>query len=314
MTVSTTSIPAGQLSSDQGLSQIFTDNFTMLTQQTDSQFVSTGVATFLPSGGRTVNMARIGGTELVTVTGRNPDKQYSDFAQDNRQMTRDRQTRTFLIDEKDDIDELIADPTSQLYKALEYAKNRSIDRFISTVAVGSVLIGRPDRQTSLLTAANDGVLTVDASAGLTYEKVQEMVENYINNDVPMSVWSKAVLAITGTENTDLMSEAEFISSDYISGRPVENGTSSKTGTFNTLLFAGSKTGGVTVNNPILTEGSTLRKCVLLAPESIGLSMEINSLRLEPSAGKVGSKELTIDFWIGAMRKEGVLVQQVNTTI
>lgn len=311
---STVQIPSDQLSSDQGLSQLFTDNFTTLTQQTDSLFVNSGVATFLPSGGRTVNMARIGATELVTVTGRNPDKQYTDFAQDNRQMTRDRQTRTFLIDEKDDIDELIADPTSELYKALEYAKNRSIDRFIASTAVGSVLIGRPDRQTTSLSAANDGVLTIDASSGLTYEKIQEGVENFINNDVPMEKWSRAVLAITGTENTDVMGELEFINNDYSTRMPVDSGAQTKTGTFNTVIFAGSKSGGITVTNPILPEGQTLRKCMLLCPESIGLSMEINSLRLEPAAGKVGSKELTIDFWIGAMRKEGVLVQQVNTTI
>lgn len=311
---STVQIPSGQLSSDQGLSQIFTDNFTTLTQQTDSLFVNSGVATFLPSGGRTVNMARIGATELVTVTGRNPDKQYTDFATDNRQMTRDRQSRTFLIDEKDDIDELIADPTSELYKALEYAKNRSIDRFIASVAVGAVRIGRPDRDVTSLSAANDGVLTIDASSGLTYEKIQEGVENFINNDVPMEKWSRAVLAITGTENTDLMGEIEFINNDYSTRMPVDNGAQTKTGTFNTTIFAGSKSGGITVTNPILPEGQTLRKCMLLCPESIGLSMEINSLRLEPAAGKVGSKELTIDFWIGAMRKEGVLVQQVNTTI
>ena len=308
------SLPSGQSSSDQGLLQIFSDNFYLLTQQTKSKFINSGAAFFLPSKGKVINFTRMGRTELVAVSGRNPDKQYVDFSTDNRQMVKSRYTRTFLIDEKDDINELITDPTSAIYETINYAKERTIDRVIAANAVGSVLIGRPDRQTTSLSAANDGVLTVTATSGLTYAKVQEITENFINNDVDYSMFQGSVLAISGAENTDLTSEDEFINNDYIKTDAVGKGVVDSAGTYKTIMFAGSKTGGITVTNPVLPEASSVRTCMVLAPQSVGVAMEVNSLRIEQAAGKVGSKEITIDFWIGAMRKEGVLVQKVNTTI
>ena len=111
-----------------------------------------------------------------------------------------------------------------------------------------------------------------------------------------------------------MSEEKFINNDYISSRPVEKGYVDKLGTFNVVLFAGSVNGGVQVTNPILPEGTTTRKCVVLAPKAIAMAMEIGDIGVEKSANKVNSFDITIDFWINAMRTEGVKVQIVTTTI
>lgn len=311
---STTSLPSGQASIDQGLLQTFSDNFYKKTQQTNSKFVNSGVAFFLPTGGKTINLTSMGRTELVEVSGRNPDKQYVDFALDNRQVSKSRYTRTFIIDKKTDINELIADPTSTIYETLNAAKERTIDRVIATNAIGAILIGQPDRQPTSLSAANDGVLTVDATAGFTYAKVQEITENFVNNELDYSQIQGSVLAISGSENTDLMAEDKFINNDYMNSMPTAGGVIQQTGLYKTLTFAGSVNGGITVNDPILPEGTTTRTCMVLAPQSVGVAMEVNSLRIEPSATKVNSNEITIDFWIGAMRKEGVLAQKITTTI
>lgn len=299
---------------DQANLQVFQASFHQLAQQERSLLEGSGVVSYMPSKGKTSHLPRIGRVELIEVPGRNPDKQYADYAVDNRQLTKRRFTVTVQIDAKYDINELIKDPTSDILKQLVNAKNRQIDRVICAAAVGAVNVGAPDAAPTSTSASTDGVVTVDASAGMTYEKVQEITQNFINNDVGYDRFRGAVLCVSGKENTNLMAEVEFISSDYISGRPVEKGVQTSVGTYQVLLFAGSVNGGVTVTNPILGEGATLRACVVMCPKSVSVAMDVNILDVSKSATKVNSFDITIDLWLNAMRNEGVLVQLVNTTI
>lgn len=300
---------------DNGQKQVFRNNFFELAQQKQSKLQSTGAIMFMPSDGKTVHLARMGGNaELVEVSSRNPDKQYGDYALDNRFMRKRRFTRTYQIDAKQDIKELLADPTSQLLQQLNYSRLRLMDRIAVEAAVGSVLTGAPDTSGSLVSASSDGVITVDGtSTGATYEKIQEITENFINNDIFELAQMGTTLCVSGMENTDLMGEVEFISNDYISPRPVETGYQRNAGMYKVALFAGSKTSGITVTNPILPEASTVRKNVVLAPEAIAMSMEIADIGVEKSGTKVNSFDITLDFWINAMRTEGPRVQILTTT-
>lgn len=299
---------------DQAALLVFQDSFHELAQQTKSKLVSTRAIKFLPSKGKTHNMARIGRIELTEVNTRNPDKQYGDYSLDNRQFSKRRFTKTIQIDAKYDINELLKDPTSDILKQLNNAKERVIDRIAISAAVGSVLVGQPDAAPSSVSAATDGVLTVTATSGFVYSTIQQITENFINNEVDYSVFSGATICVTGSENTDLMGEDEFINNDYISGKPVEAGVMEKAGCYRVAMFAGSVNGGITVTNPILPEGVSTRSCVVLAPESIAMAMEVAIQDVMRSGTKVNSYDITIDLWINAMRTEGVLVQIVTTTI
>lgn len=299
---------------DQAALQNFQDSFLELAQQTKSKLVVSKAVMFLSSKGKTNNLARIGRIELTEVNTRNPDKEYGDYALDNRQMTKRRFTKTITIDAKYDINELIKDPTSDILKQLNNGKERVTDRIAAAAAVGNVLVGAPDVAPTSITAAQDGVITVDATAGLTYDKITEVTENFINNDLDYSAFEGTTICVTGTENTDLMGEDEFINSLYVTGKPVEKGIMENTGTFRIAMFAGSKTGGIQVINPILPEGVTTRQCLALAPESIAMSLELALLDVQRSTAKVNSWDITIDFWINAMRTEGARVQIINTTI
>ena len=299
---------------DQGALLNFQDSFYALAQQTQSKLVASKAIRFAASKGKTTNQARIGRLELIEVSTRNPDKQYSDYNLDNRQFTKRRFTLTVQIDAKNDINELIKDPTSDILAQLNNAKERVIDRIAISAATGAVLCGKPDAAPSSVSAATDGVLTIDGTSGLVYTTIQTVTENYINNDVPYDMFSGAVLCVTGKENASLMGEVEFINNLYITGKPVEKGVMQQAGTYGIHLFAGSVNGGVQVANPILPEGSTTRSCVVLAPDSILMAMELAALSVDKSANKVNSWDLTIDFWINAMRLEGVKVQVITTTI
>jgi hypothetical protein len=299
---------------DQAAKLNFMDSFYHLAQQTKSKLVGAGVAKFAPSGGKTTNMPRMGRLELTEVNTRNPDKQYGDYNVDNRQFSKRRFTKTIQIDAKNDINELFKDPTSDILMQLNNAKERVIDRIIVNSAIGSVLVGGPDTAPSSISAATDGVLTVTATSGFVYSTVQQIVENFVNNDLQYDDFSGAVICITGSENTDLMGETEFINNFYVASRPVEKGVMDKAMCFKTALFAGSVNGGITVLNPILPEGASTRSCVVLAPEAVLLSMEVALQEVTKSATKVNSYDITIDLWINAMRTEGVRVQLVTTTL
>lgn len=299
---------------DQAALLNFRESFWKLAQQTKSRLVNKGAIMMMDPNGKTNNLSRIGRLELTEVDTRNPDKQYSDYALDNRQFSKRRFTRTVTIDALYDINELISDPTSPILDMLDSAKERVIDRVAVENAVGPVLVGAPDTTPSSVTAANDGVITVDGTAGFTYSVVQQITENFINNDLEEMDYEGSIWAITGSEHTDLMNEDRFINNDYINERPVGEGKMRKAGMYHLVKYAGSVSGGITVPSPVIPEGATTRQCVVLAPNSIAMSMKIGRVEVERSNRKVNSFDITIDLWINAMRTEGVLVQIVTSTI
>lgn len=293
--------------------QTFEKSFHVAAQQKQTLLSGSGVVKYLTPDGKTNNYASMEAFELTEVSGQNPNKSYGDYTTSNRQMTKRRFTKTIYIDDKDDVDELIADPTSYLVQGLVYAKNRVIDRIIAAAASGAVLIGAPNATPTSTSAASDGVKTVDATSGLDYTDIQTITQNFINNNLTIDEIRGSILAISGQENTALMGQEKFINNDYLNGSAVNAGIINNAGIYKTALFAGSVTGGTTVSNPVLGESGTTRTCLVLAPQSILVSMKLNDLRIEKSYAKVGSNEVTIDLWINAMRSEGKRVQLLTTT-
>jgi hypothetical protein len=291
----------------------FKNSFHELAQQKSSELENSGAIIYLPSKGKTNMMARIGRLELTEVNTRNPDKQYSDYAVDNRQFTKRRFTKTVQIDAKYDINELLKDPTSDIMKQLVNGTQRLKDRIALQAAVGNVLVGAPDATPTSISAATDGVVTVAATGGVTYDKILEITENFINNDVPMDSFKGSMICLTGKEHTALMSEVEFINNDYMNGDTVNNGVLNNAGMYKVKRFAGSKS-GLTVVNPMLPEVSTTRTNVVLAPGSIAMAIEIGDMSVTKSALKVNSFDITTDVWVNAMRTEGALVQLFTSTI
>lgn len=310
MSLSLTTSP----SIDQAAKLNFQDSFYALAQQTKSKLVATRAIRFLPSKGKTNNFARIGRLELDEVNTRNPDKQFGDYALDNRLFSKRRFTKTIQIDMKYDVNELLTDPTSDILNQLNNAKERVIDRVAIAAAVGAVLVGGPDTAPSSVTAATDGVITIDGTGGFVYEIVQAITASYINSDLQYDDFKGSTLCITGNENTDLMGEDQFINQDYITSAVEQAGMIRNAGTYQVAVFAGSSTGSGTIAQPVLPETTTQRSCVVLAPDSIAMAMEIGDMGVEKSTAKVNSMDITIDLWINAMRTEGVKVLIVTTTI
>ena len=297
---------------DQAKLQVFEKNFYKLAQQEDSKLLASPAVSYMPIQG-TSYLSRMERTELVDVSGiRNPEKQYSQMQNDARRTTNSRYTKTFLVDSYDAMVQLITDPTSDLFMQLAYAKARTADRLIVSTASGSVTVGAPDTAGTVKTAAQDGVLTVDGTSSFTYANVITPVRrNFKNNEL---MTDGITLAISANEEYLLLQDDKFINNDYSQARPVDNGSLTTASGLQIVNFAGTDTGVIAVANPILGEVSGVRTNLALHPDAIGFAMEVGKLAAEKSATHVNSWEITIDVWFKAVRKEGVKVQLITSTI
>lgn len=247
----------------------------------------------------------LGRVEAREVSGRNVAATFDDIAHNRRKITRSRYVVNLPVDASDVRGALI-NPESDYAKAIANAALRQYDRTIYNCAFASVLTGR-DFETTV-TAAADGVVTVDATAGLTYEKILEINQNFLNNDVGTELNEKIFLTITGAEGTSLMQEEELISSDFNRAFVVEKGRIMNACGIDLVHFAAS------VPNPIIPVVSSQRQ--LLAASSRGICLGISkemSIKIQERNDLIETTQVQVVFEIGAVRTEGALVQKVTVT-
>jgi len=136
----------------------------------------------------------------------------------------------------------------------------------------------------------------------------EIGENFMNDDVGVESDESIYLTITGAEHTALMKEVELTSSDYNRQYNVEKGKMTEAAGIKLIPFAAS------VPSPIIPVAGGERK--LLAASSRGLCLGISkdmSIKIQERNDLIETTQVQVVFEIGAVRTEGVLVQQVDVT-
>ena len=247
----------------------------------------------------------LGRVEAREVSGRNVAATFDDIQHNRRKIIRKRYVVNLPVDASD-VRGALLNPESNYADAIANAAVRQYDRTIYDAAFASVLTGR-DFETTV-TAATDGVTTVDATGGLTYEKLLEIGENFMNEDVGVESDESIYLTITGAEHTALMKEVELTSSDYNRQYNVEKGKMIEAAGIKLIPFAAS------VPSPIIPVAGGERK--LLAASSRGLCLGISkdmSIKIQERNDLIETTQVQVVFEIGAVRTEGVLVQQVDVT-
>lgn len=247
----------------------------------------------------------LGRVEARAISGRNVPVTFDDITHNRRKITRSRFAVTLPIDASDVRGALI-NPQSDYAKAIASAALRQYDRTIYNCAFSNVLTGR-DFETTV-TAANDGVLTVNATAGLTYEKLLEINQNFMDNDVGTEMSEKIFGTITGDEHTQLMQEEELISSDFNRAFVVESGRIKQAVGMDLISFAAS------VPNPIIPVVSSQRQLLFASSRGIclGISKEME-VKIVDRPDIYETTQVQVIFEIGAVRTEGALVQKVTVT-
>lgn len=285
---------------------LFTNQVHELVQQKNSRLKP--YAKVIPIKGKFATYDRLGPVEMGALDGRYAPVEFFELEHSRRKITKQRFGATLAIDDQD-IEEILRDPQSDYANQLARAAMRRMDRVIYAAMFADVVTGE-DLDTTV-TYANDGGVTVDATGGLVYEKFQEIHENFIDNDVTTEEDAEICMGITGTEHTDLTSEAEFISADFTKQMVVDNGKIRKANGIHLVHFAGNRNYGV---DPILSVTSGVRTTFAMAKGAmvVGISRDWK-IKYEDRNDLYDTKQVKISGVLGAVRTEGKLIQKVTTT-
>lgn len=247
----------------------------------------------------------LGIIEAREIQGRVVQTQFDDIEHNRRKIKRRRFVVTLPIDASD-VRGVLIDPQGPYAEACIRAMERVFDRVGIEAAFADVQTGR-DFETTV-TFANDGGLTVDATAGFTYEKLLEIRKNWRNNDVGTDISEQFLLLITGDEEEQLMKETELTSGDFSRHFVVDQGEMIRAVGMNLLIY------GADVPNPLLPVAATVRSNIAMTGRALayGLSKAFD-VTVKDRPDYIEVKQVQVIGELGAVRTEGVLIQKVTTT-
>lgn len=248
----------------------------------------------------------LGIVDASEVNSRITPVQFNSIEHTRRKIQRRRFVVTLPLDSSD-VRGVLTNPQNDYSGACTRAIERVYDRVCIEAAFTAVLTGRD--MTTSVTAATDGVLTVDATAGLTYEKLIEMRRRFHNNEVGNDIPERFVFLCSGDEEGAMMQETALINSLYTQQFVVDKGEISKAVGFDIVKY------GASVVNPLLNVSSGTRNCIAASERGmvVGMSLDL-SLKIQERPDLVETTQIQAIIQLGAVRTEGVLVQQVNTTV
>ncbi len=294
---------------------VFEDNIHHLEQKTTCKVVASGAVEMTSSLGNTHQMTRMERIELQAADERNSLKQFSSFNMDRRSFSMYRYVKNIVIDDKDDINELIADPTSAITRNLVYGLKRAEERFALHAAVGDAMTGRSDRQQTPVSLLKDknGVPSINVKvSGFDYTTLIKVRTRFGNNEVEMLDGASAFM--TMSEKGTLLLDDRYINSRYNSDQNAESGEIMTATGFKVIDLPGSNSTTDRHQAPYLPETTTSRKLIFLAPGALWMATKLNRLHVYRSQMHTGSMVASVDYWIGCVRKEGALVETVDVNI
>lgn len=287
---------------DTALVTQFTDQVHMLAQQKQNRLapvVKTSVV-----AGKDKAIERLDRVEAIEIFQRHADTQMQDITHSRRKLAMREFRITLPIDDFDQVSTLI-DPQAGYIEAMVAGMNRVKDRLVGEAAFAEVLTGR--NFGTAVNFANDGGLTVSAGGtGLTYEKLTEARENFIDNDIGVDMGHETFLLVTGQQNSNMLAETELTSGDFTREYAVESGMIMNAVGFKVIHFSG------TANQPIVQKVSTTRNVVAIAKDGIelGISKDI-TFRINERPDKNNLIQVQACFFAGATRVEGAMVQKIE---
>lgn len=305
-------INAMTMSIDQALVIQFSAMVHLLAQQMGSRLK--GRVEEMPVRGNKFTYERLDKVEAIEVVTRHAATVAQDIAHSRRGGTmRDFRT-TLLLDQFDELQVLI-DPAQDYARAVARAMMRQYDRLCLESALDTVNTGR--NLDVPVTASADGVVTVAANAtGLTFDKLVQIHENFINAEVGVDLEEDLFLAITGAQHADLLSEAQLTSRDYTNAgngsmmgeTVIDRGRIAKAAGINLIVFGT----GPNITNPLITATGTTRHCIAFAKTGlcVGMNKDI-SVRVDNRPDLNNAQQVQASLFFDAIRTEGVKVQQVD---
>jgi len=247
----------------------------------------------------------LGSVEAREVQGRNVPATFDDITHNRRKIRRRRFVVNLPVDSSD-VRGALLDPDSEYAQSIAAAMMRQYDRVIIDAAFADIYTGRDFENT--LTATADGVDDIDATSGLTYEKLLEIKQNFIDDEVGLDMDEMFFLTITGEDHTDIMGEVELTSGDFTRQFAVEKGSITQALGMDLIPF------GAGVTNPLFPDVGGERNLIAASSRGfcVGVSKEM-SLKVEEREDYIETHQVQAVMEIGAVRTEGKLVKKVRVT-
>jgi hypothetical protein len=247
----------------------------------------------------------IGSIEAQELNGRFNAVTFSDLQVTRRKIGRRRFSLSLPFDE-DDASKVLINQESEFSRACAMAMARVYDRIGVEAALATVYTGE-DMDTAVA-FATDGGQTVTATGGLTYEKLLEIIQNFIDADVGNDMLENFIFCVSGDEHTALMQEIELTSGDYNRQYNIEKGQIQDAAGLRLIKFAANAT------NPVLAVASGVRSCIAMSTRGLCYAMPKQfEIKVQERTDLVQTSQVQVNWTLGAVRTEGVLVQKVTTT-
>jgi hypothetical protein len=247
----------------------------------------------------------VGSIEAQELNGRFNAVTFSELKITRRKIGRRRFSLTIPIDE-DDVSKVLLDQEREYQKACAMSMARVHDRIGIEAALADVLTGEDFGTT--VTFAADGGATVTATSGITYADLLSITQNFIDEDVGNDMLENFIFCISGDEHTALMQETELTSGDFVRQFAIEKGSMTEAVGMRLIKFAANST------NPILSVASGVRSCIAMSSRGLCYAMPKQfEIVVQDRTDLVQTKQVQVNWTLGAVRTEGVLVQKVTTT-
>jgi hypothetical protein len=251
------------------------------------------------------------------------DSEWEELGYAGRRLTWATRYKPLRIDKELEITQAaLDDPMSPVSQMLAGVVKEDIYRTILAAAAGAVETGNPGATPTSVSAANDGVITVDGTSGWTRAKFSQIIETLLAQKFRIEQIKRAGAFISPTMNTAYMSIDSVINRLYSSYNQSAVITQSILDTIPTEVVFG-KTGDITYTTaqevlPITTGDSTVRHNVLLMPDAMAAVVEDMELFVNDNpttnGGYVDEKIVFARYRIGAMRKMGQRVLLLDETV
>lgn len=299
--------------------ETFLNVFAQTTQQTQSVLLKhPQLLVYDNQKGAIHNFSRIPKAALTIINSRNQASNPSTFSADNYMWRADKYVGEMYLDKDVDIMEAIADPTSDVFKAMKYAAERLVDHVGFANAVGAILKGAPNTAGTSTTFASEGGVTINATSGLDEAAIRAILQSAFNGGLSKEEISQSVLFGSGTEASELLAMSTVINDFYItSADSITGGQVDRV--YKSFYFdavPGSDSDHTyTGNDILLPESSGSRTCLFLAPESLMIYLDLDEIEyFDKTEAKVDSALLRYKLKVGVARREAARVIAVTTTI
>jgi hypothetical protein len=257
-------------------------------------------------------------TAPAEITTKNSVASVSPITANNRMMITKVYYKEVSIDDVADIKETIADPKSKLVQQFMNWFNLINDRDGIAAALGTVLIGSPSAGIPSVptAAADDGVVTIDATAGLTDTVVNKIVTKFINLETGDNTAGAAFIC-TGTEQAELLALETEINRFYLTA----DGTRKNlVGTLRNLINVFNVAGSdaettVPAARLRIPESYGTRVCPVIQKGGLYSKFGIDKVvYTKDNPNYANSDTLKVIFRVGHMRTQGQKVLGIQTTI